>query len=250
MENNSTSTISAAWPTRWPNGSFRALPTLALVGIIIVVAVVVLTAAAVALRATIVATQHVPLVPAIVSQLVLEVLIVVAILIAMPRVSGFSLRELGFRRITLGQIGIALLGAILMIAVVEGGASLVEALTHTKHEQSVVEMFRAIHNPATSALFVVFATVLAPVAEETIFRVFLFNLGLRYGGFPLGALVSGVLFGLAHGDAFVFVPLALGGAILCGVYYYSRNAYASMITHACFNTVTVLALLFAPKLAS
>ena len=250
MENNSTSPTSAAWPTRWPQDSFRALPTIGLIGIVVGVSAIVLVAAALALMPTIVATHTVPLVPAIAIQLVLEVLVVVAILVALPRVSKFSLRELGFVRITWREIGIALVGAVVMIVVVEGGASLVETLTHTKHEQSVVEMFRAVHDPRVLWFFVIFATVLAPIAEETIFRVFLFNLGMRYGGFWLGAIVSGVLFGLAHGDAFVMVPLALGGMILCGVYYRTGNAYASMITHACFNAVTVIALLYAPQLAN
>jgi membrane protease YdiL (CAAX protease family) len=99
-------------------------------------------------------------------------------------------------------------------------------------------------------VFAFFAMVLAPIAEETIFRVFAFNFGARYGGFWLGAPVSAILFGLAHGDAFAAIPLALGGVVLCAVYYRSQNAFASMISHGLFNGLSIAGLLFAPHLIS
>ncbi len=249
MENNSISPNSAAWPTRWPKDSFAAGPTAVLVLVAIGIALLVMLAAVAFLHNTIVTTRTVPLVPAVVVQLILEAFVVAALLIGLPFVARCSLRDLGFRAMTGRDLGIALLGAIAMILVVEGGASLVETLLHTKHEQNVIEMFKAIHDPHVLWFFAIFAIALAPIAEETVFRIFFFNIGLRYGGFWIGATISGILFGLAHMDAFVFVPLALGGVILCGVYYLSRNAYASMITHACFNATTVAALLFAPHLA-
>ena len=97
------------------------------------------------------------------------------------------------------------------------------------------------------AVFAVAAVIAAPIAEESIFRAFFFNLGLRYGGFWGGALLSAVLFGLAHGDLYEALPLALGGLVLCYVYYSSRNAFAPMISHALFNAFTLAALLVAPK---
>ena len=73
--------------------------------------------------------------------------------------------------------------------------------------------------PHDDRIFAVFAIVFAPFAEETLFRLFFFNLGLRYGGFWAGAIVSGLLFGIAHGDPYEAIPLALGGIVLCAVYY-------------------------------
>jgi membrane protease YdiL (CAAX protease family) len=94
---------------------------------------------------------------------------------------------------------------------------------------------------------------LQPFVEEMLFRVFLFNLALRYSGFWTAAIVSGVLFGLMHlvtgsADLTSSALLALGGVILAWVYYRSRNAYASMISHALFNGLSTAALYFAPKL--
>ncbi|HVA28185.1 MAG TPA: type II CAAX endopeptidase family protein [Candidatus Baltobacteraceae bacterium] len=251
--NNSTSTPLPASPTRWPQDSFRPGPTALFILLALGLGAVIFAAGLawlfVAYGGQI---RHgiVPVIPAVIFQLVLEGAIVAAILLALPRLSKRSLRELGFRALAPSEIGIALLGAIAMIVVVEGGASLIQTLSHQKHEQSVVELFKHIlGNRNTTIFFVIFACVLAPVMEETIFRVFCFNIGLRYGGFWVGAIVSGVLFGLAHGDLFVLLPLTLGGMILCGVYYRTGNAFASMITHGIFNGVTVLALIYAPQLA-
>ncbi|MDQ2865835.1 MAG: CPBP family intramembrane metalloprotease, partial [Candidatus Eremiobacteraeota bacterium] len=129
-----------------------------------------------------------------------------------------------------------------------GGAALLEYVTHQKHDQQVVEMFKHVHAPAIVAFFAVFAIVIAPIAEEMMFRVFFFNLGLRFRGFWFGAVLSGLLFGAAHADAFAFLPLVFGGIILCYVYYRTRNAFASMITHGLFNSLSIFALIFAPNL--
>jgi membrane protease YdiL (CAAX protease family) len=249
--NSSTSTISPVWPTHWPKDSFRSGPTLLVAGgVIVLTAVLLIIGVAWLAIVNPAATQrgNIPIIPALVIQLVIEAAILVVLLAALPWLSGFSLAQLGFVAPRAWQVGIAAIGAVVMAIVANGGASLIQALTHSKHEQSVVEMFKQIHDPKTIAFFAFFAIVLAPIAEETIFRVFLFNVGLRYGGFWTGAIISGVLFGAAHGDTFALIPLALGGIVLAAVYYRTRNAFASMITHGLFNALTVLALVFAPQL--
>lgn len=250
--NNSTSTISPAWPTRWPRDSFRFWPTFGVVAASLGVTIVVLFAGIVWLVRTHPEILHgaVPIVPALLLQLFIEIGVVGIILAALPRLSGFSLRELGFTMPTLRNVGTALLGALAMAIVVNGAATLIETLMHAKHDQKVVEMFKHVHDPRTMLFFAVFAIVLAPFAEETMFRVFVFNVGLRYRGFWFAAIVSGVLFGIAHGDLVAAVPLTLGGIVLASVYYRTQNAYASMITHGLFNSLTVVALIYAPNLAT
>jgi membrane protease YdiL (CAAX protease family) len=183
-------------------------------------------------------------------QSVFEAGIVAALLLALPRIAKMPLRELGFRLPTLQVLGIAVLGAVAMTLVTDGAGNVVDALTHGDHQQQAVEIFRALHDRTAIVVFAFFAVVLAPAAEETIFRVFALNFGARYGGFWLGAPVSAILFGLAHGDAYAAIPLALGGVVLCAVYYRSRNAFASMISHGLFNGLSIAGLLFAPHLIS
>ena len=248
--NNSTYTTSRAWPTQWPPNSFKAAPTALLILAVVGISGLVLLAGILVLYSLHdIHRTSVPLVPALLLQFILEAAVVAVILRSLPRLSGFSLGELGFRRPSAGAIGTAVVGSFAMIIVANGGASLIDTLFHTAHEQQIVQMVRNVHDPATLAFFAIFAVVLAPIAEETIFRVLIFNIGLRYRGFWFGAIVSGVLFGGAHGDLYAALPLALAGVVLCSVYYRTSNAYASMVTHGIFNAFTLVALFAMPQLA-
>lgn len=246
--NDSTSATSPAWPTRWPKNSFTSFGSWLLV---IVIALLFVALFFFSLRNQ-VSTNMDPAMfdIGLAAQFVLEGILVAIVLVAMPKISKFSLHELGFRSMTPGNIGIALLGAVAMVVVANGGATLIDYLAHSQHQQDIVEIFKQLHNTTTIALFAVFAIVFAPFAEETFFRLLFFNLGLRYGGFWAGAILSGALFGIAHGDLYAAIPLALGGMVLCGVYYLTRNILASMFSHALFNTLSIVVLLAAPKLSS
>jgi membrane protease YdiL (CAAX protease family) len=247
--NNSTSKPSAHWPTTWPSDSFRAGPTALLLLAIVVASLVILGAGILLLGPEIARRGGIPVTGAIALQFVLEVVVVMMILVALPRISGFTLAQLGFKALRPRDVLYGVGGAVAMLIVVQGSSSLAETLSHQHHEQQVVELFKQLRAPAAIWLFGIFAAVIAPIAEETIFRIFLFNAVMRYGGFWTGAIVSGLCFGAVHGDAFAFLPLALGGVLLCYVYYRSGNAFASMISHGLFNAVTLIALLFAPPLA-
>ncbi len=246
--NNSTSKPSARWPIAWPPNSFSFGRTALLVVAAAAAAVLIFGVGLASMRAQMARTNAVPRLGAIEIQFVAEVAVVAIVLGALPRVSGFSLRELGFRPLRASDVLYGVLGAVAMLILVQGSSTLVEALSHQEHQQQVVELFKHLRAPRAIWFFGIFAAVIAPIAEETIFRVFLFNLAMRYGGFWIGAIVSGICFGAVHGDIFAFLPLALGGALLCYVYYRSGNAFASMISHGLFNAVTLLALLFVPKL--
>jgi hypothetical protein len=267
--NDSTSQISPAWPTRWAKGSFSPGSTflflLVLAGATFLAFVVAVIGALVwlslehphelaafqkhptAMSGTIFLTFSV-------AQLVGEGVAVIVILAGLPRLAHFSLAQLGFRLIGLRAIGYGVLGAVGMVVVGDFGGTLVQSLTHSTHEELAIHIFENIrHNTRLVIFFAIFAVVLQPFVEEMLFRVFLFNLALRYSGFWTAAIVSGVLFGLMHlvtgsADLTSSALLALGGVILAWVYYRSRNAYASMISHALFNGLSTAALYFAPKL--
>ena len=244
--NDSISATSPAWPTRWPKNSFTGVWTWLLAGFIAALFVVAFIAGLKTTRVPSVTPMEFDVLIAL--QFLVEGLLVAIILLALPKLSRFSLRELGFRAPTAGAVGTALVGAVVMAVVANGGASLIDYLAHSQHQQDIVEIFKELHDPTTIAIFAGFAVLFAPFAEETFFRVFFFNLGMRYGGFWTGAILSGTLFGMAHGDPYAALPLALGGIVLCAVYYRTRNAFAPMISHALFNALSIVALLVAPKI--
>jgi membrane protease YdiL (CAAX protease family) len=246
--NDSLSTISPAWPTRWPKDSFSSPWTWVLATVVVAILTLAFILGLKTSGAPVPQMSPILLDIVFAFQFVVEGLFVLGILLAVPRLSKFSLRDLGFRAPDARAIGIGVAGALAMIVVANGGASLIDTLAHSKHQQDVVEIFKNLHDPVTIAIFVVFAVLFAPFAEESIFRVFFFNLGLRFGGFWAGAIVSGFMFGLAHGDLYAAIPLALGGIVLSYVYYSTRNAFASMISHGLFNTFSIVMLLVAPNL--
>ncbi len=251
--NNSISKPSADWPTPWPSDSFRIGPTLLL---FVLVVVPMLTFGA--FEAIQSATTHIdakafgdPLVviASLVVTLLVEGTLVLILFALLPWVSRLPLSVLGFRQLRPRDLGIAFIGSLAMALVANGGAAIIETLMHTNHNQEAVVMLTQLHSPALLTAFVLFAVALAPALEETIFRVFLFNATRRYFGFWIGAIVSGLCFGFAHGDPIAAVPLALGGIVLAFVYYRTENAFASMLTHGMFNSYTILALLFFPQFA-
>lgn len=180
-------------------------------------------------------------------QCVVDAGVVLYLIFALPPLAKTGLRNFGFTRPGAAQIGIGLAGAVLMIIVVNGLGSLIDAALHTKHQQQVIQLFMQEKNPLVKAWFAALAVVIAPVAEEFAFRIFIFNAIRVPAGFWTGAVVSGIAFGIAHMDPYAFVPLVFGGMILCGVYLRSQNAWSSMITHATFNAVSVAALFLFPN---
>jgi membrane protease YdiL (CAAX protease family) len=86
------------------------------------------------------------------------------------------------------------------------------------------------------------ATVLvAPLAEETFFRGFVFG-GLRRYGFFWAALASGLLFSAAHLSLGGLIPLALVGVLFAWSYSRTGSLWTSIYAHLIFNLVSFIAL--------
>ena len=99
---------------------------------------------------------------------------------------------------------------------------------------------------------VILAVLVAPVAEELFFRGILFRSIRDRRGFWVGALVSGLIFGLAHYEAAAWQDTVLLQSIMVftGValaYLYERrgNLVANVTAHMVFNIVGVYLILSA-----
>lgn len=86
-------------------------------------------------------------------------------------------------------------------------------------------------------LALVAGSLIAPLAEETFFRGFLFaNLREHHG--PLRAMViTALLFALFHLTPTAFVPLFFLGCFLALLYHLSESLLPSILLHATMNTL-------------
>ena len=92
-----------------------------------------------------------------------------------------------------------------------------------------------------------FAVILAPVAEEFVFRGVLFPF-LKQRGFPkLAWLGVSFIFAAIHFDAAIFAPLFVFALALTWLYKFSDNLLAPIVAHSLFNAANLALLFYAPK---
>lgn len=107
-------------------------------------------------------------------------------------------------------------------------------------------------NNSTAALIgaAIFVCVIAPIAEEFFFRGFIFGALRRWrihvGGRDVGtwvaAVLTGILFGLAHtgsASSQYLIPLGFLGFVLCLVRWKTRSLYPCMAIHSVNNSLAL-----------
>jgi membrane protease YdiL (CAAX protease family) len=108
--------------------------------------------------------------------------------------------------------------------------------------QAAVEEFSKTVSLGSRIYLIVFATVIAPVAEEVFFRGVLYR-GLKQIGYPRVALWGTALaFAAIHKSLAIFVPLFILSLLLSWLYDKTRNLLASIAAHSVFNTLNVILL--------
>ncbi|MGH7660213.1 MAG: lysostaphin resistance A-like protein [Vulcanimicrobiaceae bacterium] len=185
------------------------------------------------------------LTPAIVKAQVLGYIPILGYMaIVLPLLARRSLGEL------LGTLGAAEIfngfgGAVAMWLVVIGIGAIEEALFGKPPEQNAIRLFQNSQPGLWLNVMAIVAVTLAPFVEELVFRGFIFNALWRRFPFAVSAIISGLIFGAAHGQAAGILPLAGGGIVLAAVYARTGSLWSSMITHGSFNAITLTFLLLA-----
>jgi membrane protease YdiL (CAAX protease family) len=244
----STSARSPLSPTLWPADAFRWYFSLA-VALVLLFASVIPAAIFIALLVAFrVASPHDLRTlswPLIAGQLASYATGLALLALVMPPLAQRSFRALGLRAPRASDVAWGVGGAVAMLlaATLTGAAQ--EALFHLKADEVQVHWLRETRG-SLAVGFVFLACIAAPFVEELIFRGFFFNALLRYMPAWLAVLLSSALFGVAHwqkGNEGAIAPLAASGIVLALVYYRSGSLTASMLTHALFNTITVVFVL-------
>jgi len=111
-------------------------------------------------------------------------------------------------------------------------------------DQTAVKLLTDAESVWTTVYLGVFAVVLAPVAEEFIFRGMLFPF-VKQLGFPkLAWFGVSFLFALIHMNAPTFVPLFVFALGLTWLYDRTDNLLAPITAHALFNATNLAVLLW------
>ena len=141
-------------------------------------------------------------------------------------------------------IGVMLLAFPVVMLVGQISAMTLDKLGWPVGNQRVVEMVMNAKNRWTFGYLAFFAVVLAPAAEEFIFRGILFPFMKQLGRPKLAWLGVSLLFALIHVDAARFVPLFVLGLVLTWIYQKTDCLLASITAHSLFNTINLVLLHF------
>lgn len=109
--------------------------------------------------------------------------------------------------------------------------------------QRAVEMMLNAQSVLAGGYFVVFAVVIAPVAEEFIFRGMLFPLAKQLGRPKLAWVGVSLLFAFIHFDAAIFLPLFVLALVLTWLYEKTDCLLAPILVHSLFNAANLVLLL-------
>lgn len=119
----------------------------------------------------------------------------------------------------------------------------------TNDAQLIVRYFLEHPDPRHRAAVIVMAVIVAPMAEEILFRGYFYGVIRRYGGRLPAIFTSSLLFAAIH----VHLPSMLGlgtlAVILCLLYERTGSLWATITMHATFNTMTIAVLILWPEMA-
>lgn len=177
----------------------------------------------------------------------LFVIVVVLLIATFLRLRGFDLESLGgfsrinfVRAVSTGVILLFFTYPLLGIA-----ESIVQSLFGLgSSKQEIVDLFTSSDTLGQRIVIVILAVVVAPMAEEFIFRFFLYRVFKRYFGIGLAVLVNALLFAAVHTHLPSFAPLFVLGVCFTLGYEWSGSILVSMTMHALFNGVQLTVLAF------
>ena len=148
---------------------------------------------------------------------------------------ALGFRSLNIKRAT--RLAAVVIGAALVINLLYGVLINYLGLGPLDPEPVPVEYTEGNLNLAVLSFL---ALVAAPVAEETFFRGFVFaGVGKRLG-YARGAILSALLFALAHVEPRAWVPIFLLGLLLVWLYARTRSLWACILTHSLYNSIALL----------
>ena len=120
---------------------------------------------------------------------------------------------------------------------------LLEKLGLPIESQDIIALFTQAESPVEVVILTVFATVIAPITEELIFRAGLFRYARNRLPRWAALLLPACFFAVLHLNLASFAPLVVLGVLLSLAYERTGRIFVPIIAHGLFNLNTVLLLL-------
>jgi membrane protease YdiL (CAAX protease family) len=108
--------------------------------------------------------------------------------------------------------------------------------------QELITLFAQGGDRIAITLLVIFAVVLAPIVEETIFRGCIYRFLKSQTTLLPAQIISGIFFAVMHGNLMSLLPLVVVGIVLARVYEKSGNILVPICFHGFFNGFSLLML--------
>jgi membrane protease YdiL (CAAX protease family) len=166
------------------------------------------------------------------------------VVLRLPKLARRSLHDLGLRRVGIRDALAVTVLTVSNACLWLGLPYYYRALAAPHHVQAGFEHF-AIRTPLEAITAFATTVIAGPFAEELFFRGLIFNALARRSGILAAALASGLLFGLAHGDAILLPVLALQGVLSGLAYHRTGSLWVPIGAHA-FNNVAAFAAFMVP----
>ena len=113
--------------------------------------------------------------------------------------------------------------------------------------QLIVRYFLEHPDTKHRAAVILMAVIVAPVAEELLFRGYFYGVIRRFCGRIAALLISSLLFAAIHVHLPSFPGLGILALILCLLYERSGSLWAPITMHSAFNASTIVILIFWPE---
>ncbi len=146
------------------------------------------------------------------------------------------------------RVIIALVVAVpVMVALKVLSTVVLEKLGRPVEDQRAVELLLAAKSAGMKIYLGIFAVILAPLAEEFVFRGLLFSTFKKAGWPNCGWVVVSMLFAAIHGSAPIFLPLFVFALALTWLYETTGGLLAPVMAHGIFNAGNLAILFIAEK---
>jgi membrane protease YdiL (CAAX protease family) len=155
---------------------------------------------------------------------------------------GFSGPKL--KRALLAAVGFIIVVLPVVLLLQAASIHALEKLGWPVEDQAAVKLVTDAESIWTTVYLGVFAIVIAPVAEEFIFRGMLFPFVKQLGRPKLAWFGVSFLFALIHADKAIFIPLFVLALALTWLYEKTDNLLAPITAHALFNAANFAVLLW------